>query len=163
MISIAEKLVAIDREVTLFEFVLLILLKKQLQPGTSSAEKVRHRRFAPVLPEIRILLTLMSRTGARSARQSEEAFTHAMRSFSRISLTQADEAYCKLESMEPVLSKLSGLSPLLKSSLIEACADCVLHDGKIALEEGELLRAVAAALDCPMPPFILAHSVSNAA
>jgi len=163
VVKIAEKLVAIDRKVTLFEFVLLVLLKKQLQPGTASKGKVRYRQFAPVLPEIRILLTLMSRTGARSARQSQEAFTIAMRSFSNISLAQADEAYCKLESMEVVLTKLSGLSPLLKGSLIGACADCVLHDGKIALQEAELLRAVAESLDCPMPPLVSAHSVSAAA
>jgi hypothetical protein len=163
VIGIADKLIGIDRKVTLFEFVLLTLLKKQLQPGTSSGGKVKYRRFAPVLPEIRILLTLMSRTGARSAHQSEEAFTMAMRSFTKVSLGQAGEAYCRLESMEAVLSKLSGLSPLLKESLIGACADCVLHDGRIALEEAELLRAVAASLDCPMPPFVSVHSVSAAA
>ncbi len=163
VIEIAEKLVQIDRKVTLFEFVLLILLKKQLKQGPSSGEKIRYRRFAPVLPEIRILLTLMSKTGARSAQHSREAYTRAMRSFTKINLAQADEAYCKLESMEGILGKLSELSPLLKGSLISACADCVLYDGKITLEEAELLRAVAEALDCPMPPLIAAHSVSAAA
>ncbi len=163
VIKISEKLVRIDRKVTLFEFVLLTLLKKQLKPGRSAAEGIRYRRFAPVLPEIRILLTLMSRTGARSPSQAEEAYTRAMRSFTKIHLPQADEAYCRLDSMESVLTKLSGLSPLLKGSLISACADCVLHDGKITLEEAELLRAVAEALDCPMPPLIATRSVSAAA
>jgi Zn-dependent protease with chaperone function len=163
VIAIAEKLVRIDGKVTLFEFVLLILLKKQLQPGAFSAEKVIYRRFAPVLPEIRILLTLMSRIGAGNARQSEEAFKMAMRSFTSVGLAQAAETYCRLESMEGILNKLSGLSPLLKESLIGACADCVLHDGKISLPEAELLRAVAASLDCPMPPLVPERPVASAA
>ncbi|HSS66851.1 MAG TPA: M48 family metallopeptidase, partial [Gammaproteobacteria bacterium] len=129
VIEIAEKLVRIDRKVKLFEFVLLTLLKKRLKRGPSPGEKIRYRRFAPVLPEIRILLTLMSRAGARNARQSEDAYARAMGSFTKIGLAQADEVYCRLESMEAVLTRLSGLSPLLKGSLISACADCVLHDG----------------------------------
>lgn len=163
VIGIAEKLVQIDRTVTLFEFVLLTLLKKQLKQAPSSEDKIRYRRFAPVLPEIRILLTLMARSGVHGAQRSEEAFSRSMRSFTNVELAQADEAYCKLESMEGVLAKLSGLSPLLKGSLISACADCVLHDGKIRLQEAELLRAVAEALDCPMPPLIAAASASAAA
>ena len=161
--GVAEKLVQIDGRVTLFEFVLLALLKKQLKQSSSSEEKIRYRRFAPVLPEIRILLTLMARTGAGSARQSEVVFARAMRSFTNIHLPQAAESYCKLESMEGILAKLSGLSPLLKGSLIRACADCVLHDGKITLAESELLRAVAEVLDCPMPPLVAAGAPAAAA
>lgn len=163
VIGIAEKLTRIDRKVTLFEFVLLILLKKQLRAGSFKEEKIRYRRFGPVLPEIRILLTLMSRAGARNARQAEEAYARAMASFSKVALSPANEAYCQLDAMEGVLTKLSALSPLLKGSLISACADCVLHDGKITSEEAELLRAVAEALDCPIPPFITSRSVSAAA
>jgi Zn-dependent protease with chaperone function len=163
VIETAQKLVQIDRKVSLFDFVLLTILKKQLEPAPWFEERTRYRRFAPVLAEIRLLLTLMSRTGARNARQSEEAYTRAMHSFTNVRLAQADEAYCKLESMEGVLTKLSGLSPLLKGSLISACADCVLQDGTITLQEAELLRAVAEALDCPMPPLIAAHSFSAAA
>lgn len=161
--GVAEKLVRIDGKVTLFEFVLLALLKKQLKQSLSSEEKIRYRRFGPVLPEIRILLTLMARTGAASARQSQIVFARAMRSFTNINLAQAAESYCKLESMEGILAKLSGLSPLLKGSLIRACADCVLHDGKITLAESELLRAVAEVLDCPMPPLIAASASAAAA
>ncbi|MGI9335923.1 MAG: hypothetical protein ACR2RL_22480 [Gammaproteobacteria bacterium] len=35
-----------------------------------------------------------------------------------------------------------------------ACADAVLHDGEVTIAEGELLRAVAECLDCPMPPLV---------
>ena len=38
--------------------------------------------------------------------------------------------------------------------MINACADCVIHDGKVTAGEGELLQAIALNLDCPLPPLI---------
>jgi len=154
LINVCEKLVRIDRRVTLFEFVLLTLIKKHLATVHPSETKIRYKRFDPVVSEIRILLTLMARTGARDEAQAQASFVRAMRSFTSIDLAPADEAYCKLEAISGVLTKLAALSPLLKAPLLSACADCVLHDGIITTGEGELLRAVSEALDCPMPPLI---------
>jgi hypothetical protein len=44
----------------------------------------------------------------------------------------------------------------LKKRVLEACAGCVARDGHATLEELELFRAVADALDCPIPPFLSA-------
>ena len=78
-------------------------------------------------------------------------------------MTLADEKYCQVESLEQILSKLSMLSPLLKESLLVACADCAIHDGKVTPQEAEILRAVAESLDCPMPPLHLPESSRRAA
>ena len=37
---------------------------------------------------------------------------------------------------------------------LDACAGCIAADGRATVEEGELLRAVADSLDCPMPPLL---------
>lgn len=151
-IETCEKLVRIDRKVTLFEVVLLTLVKKHLAPDEGSMDSTRYRSFSPVIPEIRILLTLVARVGTEDPNQVEANFVRAMRTFSRISMTPADEKYCRFESLDQILTRLSMLSPLLKESVLVACADCVIHDGKVTPEEAELLRAVAESLDCPMPP-----------
>jgi len=49
---------------------------------------------------------------------------------------------------------LADAHPTVKRMLVRACAACIRHDRKVTLEEAELLRAVTAALDCPMPPFV---------
>jgi Zn-dependent protease with chaperone function len=154
LMNVCEKLVRIDRKVTLFEFVLLTLLKKHLGQAYPPDVKIKYKRFDAVLPEIRVLLTLMARTGARDDAQAQKSFARAMGSFTRIDLSPADEAYCNLEAIGEVLTKLAALSPLLKVPLLSACADCVLHDGAITTAEAELLRAVSEALDCPMPPLL---------
>jgi hypothetical protein len=36
--------------------------------------------------------------------------------------------------------------------MLDAVVACIAADGKMTIEENELLRAVAAALACPLPP-----------
>jgi hypothetical protein len=43
-------------------------------------------------------------------------------------------------------------TPPLKGRILAARAACIGADGKVTLEEGELLRAIADSLDCPVPP-----------
>jgi hypothetical protein len=44
------------------------------------------------------------------------------------------------------------LIPVRKEKLLRAAAQTVLHDQTVTDQEKELLRAVAEALDCPLPP-----------
>jgi hypothetical protein len=45
-------------------------------------------------------------------------------------------------------------SPAIKQTVIEACFWVAATDGSLQVYEAELLRAIAASLDCPIPPFI---------
>jgi Zn-dependent protease with chaperone function len=52
-------------------------------------------------------------------------------------------------------TRLSDLKPLQKPKFLKACAAMITADGNIAAIESELLRAVAATIDCPMPPLAI--------
>jgi hypothetical protein len=147
-------LVAVDRHTTIFEFVLLALLARQLDPGAGRADATVHLRFEPVLPEIRILLSALARAGDTSEPAAQAAFARVMAGFTPGAMELAPVAESNAERLSEVLAELDGLSPFLKRSLINACADCVLHDGKVMPAEAELLRAVAETLDCPIPPLL---------
>jgi uncharacterized tellurite resistance protein B-like protein len=41
-----------------------------------------------------------------------------------------------------------------KPRLVKAMTQCALADGRLSLAEAELLRAVCATLDSPLPPFV---------
>jgi len=43
---------------------------------------------------------------------------------------------------------------LQKPRLVKALAQSALADGKLILAEAELLRAICATLDSPLPPFL---------
>ena len=59
------------------------------------------------------------------------------------------------EKLNEAIIDLQMLKPLQKPVLLKACASCITADQKIAPIEAELFRAIAANIDCPMPPLIV--------
>jgi uncharacterized membrane protein YebE (DUF533 family) len=57
-----------------------------------------------------------------------------------------------LAKLDAVLVALAGLRPNDKLRLLRAVLATIRADGKIELDEQELVRAIAATLDCPLPP-----------
>ena len=154
LLTTAEQVIKSDRRFTLFEFVLLTLLRQQLVFNAGRADKVEYSKYQPVLGEVRVLLTVLARVGTRDPDQANATFTQVMQAFDNGQRGLAPAAECTAARLTLVLRKLAGLSPFLKKSLLNACADCVLHDDRILPSEAELLRAIAASLDCPMPPLL---------
>jgi tellurite resistance protein len=54
------------------------------------------------------------------------------------------------------LERLRHLAPFAKPALLKACVEVAAADGVFKLAEVELVRMVAATLDCPIPPAIAA-------
>jgi hypothetical protein len=63
-----------------------------------------------------------------------------------------DEAACTFERLDAALDKLATASLPIKQRTLVAAAHVVNADGQVLVSEFELLRAISAALDCPMPP-----------
>jgi hypothetical protein len=57
-------------------------------------------------------------------------------------------------ALDRALKCLDGLRPAAKEQLVEALVKTISHDGKLSLDEAELLRAVCAAVHCPLPPLM---------
>jgi hypothetical protein len=57
-------------------------------------------------------------------------------------------------SLDPLLQRLDGLRPIDKELAVEGLATVVLADGRVTIEEAELLRLICACLHCPLPPFL---------
>jgi hypothetical protein len=56
--------------------------------------------------------------------------------------------------LDMALSRLDQLLPLGKEQVIEALTKTIAHDQRFTIGEAELLRAVCAALHCPLPPLV---------
>ena len=108
-----------------------------------------HRRYAPLMGDIRNLLWVMASTGASG--DAEALYREAMAGFESAP-EPPDNRSPGVRDLLASLKRLGGLPPMLKPALIDACAHCVLHDNEVSAREYELLRIVADQLDCPMPP-----------
>jgi hypothetical protein len=59
-----------------------------------------------------------------------------------------------LERIKAALEALRLLAPLQKALLVKGLFAAVTADGTIRVIEAELMRAVGAVLDCPLPPLL---------
>ena len=55
------------------------------------------------------------------------------------------------QALDAALARCRQLTDVERARMLDAMLDCVMHDGQVAPEEAELLRAVAWALECPLP------------
>ena len=149
-----DTLIKCDQRYSLFEFVLFSILKKHLHKKAAGADKVKVYSFKPVLPELQLLLSLLVHTSRQSQQKKQAVFERSMQSFGASPDKVKLMAQCKPQHVIEVLDTLSQMSPLLKKSIIDACADAVVDDGIIMPAEAELLRAISETLDCPMPPLL---------
>jgi uncharacterized tellurite resistance protein B-like protein len=77
-----------------------------------------------------------------------------VKSFNSTQLNLRLSAQCTLNTLESALSNIRETGPSVRRAILQACAEVVAADGVVHPAEGELLRAVADALECPMPPLI---------
>jgi len=153
VLASCRALVAVDSRVSLFELVLTSLLERQLGPE-DAGEAVEHTGFEPVLGELRTVFAALARSGAAEAGAQRAAYARALAGFEPPAGDPVLPPPAGGDELGQALQRLRGLAPILKRSVLQACAEGVLHDGRVLLREAELLRAVAASLGCPMPPLL---------
>src|SRR5262249_4211117 len=104
-----------------------------------------------------VLLSATAYAGQENENELSAAFAKGADHLSQaagceISLLPPDE--CDLPNMDAALERLSQAVPQTKKKLLGACVQTVAAEGVIEQGEAELLRAIAEALDCPVPPFV---------
>ncbi len=153
-----DGLVRADNEVTLDEFVIRTILRRQLSAKAARAERTRYRDIEAVKPEAMLLLATLARAGSFEPAAQKLAFA---RGAARVGWTEeiAPGAALAADAMTAALDRLRQLAPLGKSDLVMACVDVALADDKLKVAEVELLRTIGMAIDCPLPPLLESHSV----
>ncbi len=138
-----DALIAADRRVTLQEFVLEAILRGHLEQAPVGSTALRS-----LGGEARTLLSLAAHASGAGA---EAAFARGREALgTEMALAAVGEL--NLPGVRAALQRLRELHPLQKPRLLKAVSAAALADGKVSVRETELLRAISAALDCPMPP-----------
>jgi hypothetical protein len=154
-----DELVHADEHVSTFEFALQKLLTHTLALGrTPAAATIQYHSFQAVADEISIVLSALARAATSDPAFAESAFTAGAGQLKLIEtrLRFVSAAAASLEALDAALDKLAAASFPIKQRTLVAAAQVVTADGRLLITEAELLRAVAAALDCPMPPLTVA-------
>ena len=107
--------------------------------------------------EISVVLSAIAHAATSDAAWAEKAFAAGATELKLIEsrLRFLSPGNSSLVELDTALDKLAAASPVIKQRTLLAAAKVVTADGQLLITEGELLRAIAAALDCPMPPLTL--------
>ena len=147
-----------DRRVSLHEFVVLTLVRAQLEPAGKPGA-AGNRRLADLKGEAMTVLSIIAHAGTRSdaAGERQKNLDEAMRAgAAEMSLGDVPPAPGELsvEAAGTALQALRQLGPMQKAFLVKGLFATVSHDGSIRVVEAELMRLVSAVLDCPLPPLL---------
>jgi phage baseplate assembly protein gpV len=114
---------------------------------------VDYYSFQAVAGNIAVVLSIFARIGARDEPAAASAFAAGATQLrvieSSLALLAADA--CTLDALDRAFDRLAAASPIIKQRLLVAAAHVIAADGAVTVEEGELHRALAAALDVPIP------------
>jgi Zn-dependent protease with chaperone function len=151
--QVVDALMRAEGKVELFEYCLHMMLLGYLDVHfrLRKPPAIRYRSAAAVAQPAAVVLSTLAYVGAKRPEDAPRAFQAGAAAL----LGQAailPKPQCGLRAFNAALTELAQASPQVKRAVIQAVAACVAADGQVTLEEGELLRAITAALACPMPP-----------
>jgi Zn-dependent protease with chaperone function/uncharacterized tellurite resistance protein B-like protein len=154
-----QALIEADGEIDLFEYVLQKIVLRHLDTQFNGARKnvIQYYALKPLAPDCSVLLSALAHVGSEDPAQCEAAFQQGAQGLSRFAqtpLVYVASDQCDLPQVDAALNRLNQAVPQIKKNVLNACVQVVAADGVIQEMEAELLRAVADALDCPMPPFL---------
>lgn len=158
-------LIAADGRVRLFEWCLSRILLAGLETGRGNRRaglagsgakgQVDCQQLAG---DCALILTLVARLQEeRTAEEmaSIQAFRLGMARLGLPEGTPMDKTPLDHQRLDASLQQLRQLKPQAKRDLLQACAAAILLDANVSPAELEVLRAIGAVLDCPVPPLAI--------
>ena len=150
-----DALIAIDKKVNLFEWSLQKIVFHHMEQvfGRQSGPPLGRKDLRQLTDASSLLLSIIAHATPQRGLSTEEAYnigaaTLALKT-GLVPLSAID-----FEKLNAAVDVLADLKPLQKPALLKACAATITADQTIAPIEAELLRAIAATIDCPMPPLV---------
>ena len=153
-----EELVDADKQISIFEYALQRMLLNHLSARFDGPKSraIQYYSRAPLLPTCAGLLSTLAYVGQRDPAAAAQAFAAGVAKLetpnAKPELLAKEQAGLKV--LDDALTRLAAASPQIKKRVLQACAACVSADGRVTVEESELLRVIADSLDCPMPPLL---------
>ena len=154
-----DQLIDSDGHVDMFEYLLRKIVLRHLDAKFSGARKptVQFYALKGVAEDCDVLLSALAHAGQDTPAAIADAFQQGAAFLSgmvQINFTLLPPDHCGLDQLDASLNRLDQAVPQIKKNVLTACAKVVAADGIIQESEAELLRTIAEALDCPMPPFV---------
>ena len=158
LLDLVRRLIETDGEIDLREFCYYRMISRHLEQAISPSSDHRHNRVSKSSARAAAidLLRIIAEQGHEADAERDAAFEAGLSVFGDwVSDSSPSAALDRtVEKLDQALDILGKINSAGRRSMIEAVTAAIAHDGRLTVTEAELLRAVCASLDCPLPPII---------
>lgn len=157
-----SELVKADERVDLFEWTLSQILLRHLRPQFERVRspRVHYNQLQPLVDDCAVLLSALSHKSEQNG-DAAAGYGDGCRVLGIGQSRLLPRERCRLNELRIALKRISQATATLRGRVIDAAAAVICQDGRVDVEEAELLRGVADLLDCPMPPMLPGQSVAR--
>ena len=148
-------LVRADQRYQLFEWCLCQLVQHYLGPdyGRVRLSRPKYKQASAVANEFRVVLSALVHYGGSEPEQQSKAFHRGANAAGLYNITLIPANECDVEGFMAATNKLADCYPLLKPRLLKALTLTAAQDGVYSPVEREMIAAIAAIMDSPIPSF----------
>jgi Zn-dependent protease with chaperone function len=167
LVDLIRRLVETDGEIDLYEYCFYQVLVGNLrqygdpgQPASGRASSKREAREA-ALQLIRVVADKgHDDPGRRDA--AWRAGTAELGHRASVRDARSPASTGTVAELDRALDVLRRIDPSGRERLIQALSVTIGHDNRMTVIEAELMRAICASLDCPLPPLLTANHIAQA-
>jgi Zn-dependent protease with chaperone function len=158
--GVVDRLALADNRIDVFEYCLALLLASSLYDELEAGSLHGNASLMQEVDAIHVLFCVLASQGASHRPLANPSYEAGISTVLPKNRPEYREVHEWPGALRDALARLVHLKPVAKKILIEGMVRCIGHDGRMTVEEGELLRTVCATLHCPLPP-ILGQAVAK--
>jgi Zn-dependent protease with chaperone function len=164
LLVLIRRLLELDGKIDLSEYCFYRIIASHLsQAADPVAAKKGNRVARKAAREAAMqLVGVVALKGNADPVAAQHAYAAGIAGFGQWAAADSElqDADASIDVLDQSLETLRHINSAGQRSLLEAISNTITHDGKLTLTEAELLRAICASLDCPLPPLLAENSIS---
>jgi Zn-dependent protease with chaperone function len=125
-----------------------VQLRDELQPGARAFDL----SIAAVDEDLQTLFSVLALSGSEDETEARRAYEIGMAQLLPVRRPRFQRLSNWPPRLDIALNRIDRLRPAGKELLVQALVRTISHDLRMTVAESELLRAVCAAVHCPLPP-----------
>ncbi len=156
LLDTLDALIRADGQISVREFALNRIVSRTLGLASNPRDAVHVLAPSQVAPELSLALSAAARIEAADDTAARQAFARAAIEFNGLQppLAYRAEGASTWDELDEALEHLAHTPAPFRKRILGAFATALTADARLSANEADLLRAFAAALDCPLPPLL---------
>jgi Zn-dependent protease with chaperone function len=154
LLKLVADLLNAEQQVDIFEFCLAKLLTSLLTDQMEARAPHGNVTLKDAVQSIHVLFAIMARAGATDDREARTAYETGMQAVLSIPCPPYVSYPDWPRRLDAALPELEALQPFAKQAVVAGLVSTIASDGRLTVEEAELLRTTCALLHCPLPPLL---------